>query len=101
MELLGKDQKLVLQFQGKDKTMICNKTNANRIAYLYGEDTDGWIGREIVLCSEFVEYQGRTVKGLRVKPPTRGATSHAAPPPPKVTAAHNELNPPPHDDIPF
>ena len=69
MEKLGNDQKLVLHFQGKDKGMVCNKTNANRIAYLYGEDTDGWVGKEIVLVSEFVEFQGKTVKGLRVKPP--------------------------------
>ena len=73
MEKLGNDQKLVLHFQGKDKGMVCNKTNANRIAYLYGEDTDAWVGREIILCSEFVEFQGKTVKGLRVKPPAQRA----------------------------
>ena len=47
--------------------------------YLYGDDTDGWIGREIVLTSEFVEFQGKTVKGLRVKPPAQrgdGKTEH-------------------------
>ena len=51
--------------------MICNKTNANRIKFLYGEETDDWTGKEIVLTSEFVEYQGKTVKGLRVKPPAK------------------------------
>jgi F0F1-type ATP synthase alpha subunit len=70
MEKLGDDTKLVLHFQGKTKGMVCNKTNANRIAYLYGDDTDAWEGKEIVLTSEFVEFQGRTVKGLRVKPPS-------------------------------
>lgn len=69
METLGTDQKLVLHFQGKDKGMVCNKTNAGRIAYLYGDDTDGWVGKEIILFAEFVEFQGKTVKGLRVKPP--------------------------------
>jgi len=69
MEMVGSERKLVLTFQGKKKSMICNKTNAGRIAYLYGDDTDGWTGREIVLTSEFVEYQGKTVKGLRIKPP--------------------------------
>jgi hypothetical protein len=65
--------KLVLSFQGKKKQMVCNKTNANRIAYLYGDETDEWTGKEIVLTSEFVEFQGKTVKGLRVKPPQRRA----------------------------
>lgn len=71
METLGNERKLVLTFQGKKKSMICNKTNAGRIAFLYGDDTDGWIGREIVLTSEFVEFQGKTVKGLRIKPPAK------------------------------
>jgi hypothetical protein len=71
MEKLGSDTKLVIYFQNKEKGMVCNKTNANRIAYLYGEDTDDWIGKEIVLASEFVEYQGKTVKGLRVRPPAQ------------------------------
>lgn len=71
MEKVGDDHKLVLSFQGKEKTMICNKTNASRIAYLYGDETNDWTGKEIVLTSEFVEFQGRTVKGLRIKPPQR------------------------------
>lgn len=126
MEKLGDDQKLILYFQHKEKGMVTNKTNANRIAYMYGDNTDGWIGREIVLCSEFVEFQGRSVKGLRVKPPARGAASPAAPyvaaspamaarPAPisnrpsikshetviTVPSGYTEINPPPPDDIPF
>jgi hypothetical protein len=106
IEKLGNDQKLILYFQHKDKGMVCNKTNANRIAYLYGEDTDGWLGRPIILCSEFVEFQGRTVKGLRIKPPANGAASPAAPaspprPAPISNRAHTEIDPPPVDDIPF
>jgi len=69
MEKLGDDQRLVLYFQGKDKGMVCNKTNFGRIAYLYGDETDEWEGKPIMLTSEFVEFQGKTVKGLRVKPP--------------------------------
>ncbi len=101
MEKLGNDQKLILYFQGKDKGMVCNKTNANRIAYLYGEETDGWAGKEITLCSEFVEFQGKTVKGLRVKPPARQAAhaSPAAPPPRSVP--RTEIDPPPYEDVPF
>lgn len=76
MEKLGDDSKLVLHFQGKDKGMVCNKTNASRIAYLYGDDTDEWIGREILLVSEFVEFQGKTVQGLRVKPPAKRAATN-------------------------
>jgi len=77
MEQLGDDRKLVLQFQGRSKGMVTNKTNAGRIAYLYGDDTDDWIGKEIILAAEFVEFQGKTVKGLRVKPPKNGSSEKA------------------------
>lgn len=100
MELLGKDQKLILYFQNKDKGMVCNKTNAGRISDMYGDDTDEWIGKEIILTSEFVEFQGKTTKGLRVQPPARAAASYAAPPRPRTTP-HTEIDPPPSDDIPF
>lgn len=78
MEMLGNERKLVLTFQGKKKSMICNKTNAGRIAYLYGDDTDDWTGKEIVLTSEFVEFQGKTVKGLRIRPPVKAAQQRVA-----------------------
>lgn len=71
IEKLGEDAKLVLYFKNKDKGMVCNKTNFNRIAYLYGDETDDWSGKEIVLTSEFVEFQGKTVKGLRVRAPKK------------------------------
>lgn len=100
MEKVGSDNRLVLTFRGKSKSMICNKTNAGRIAYLYGDDTDGWIGQEIVLTSEFVEYQGKTVKGLRVKPPQRRASVAVGS---MVTTAPQRMaeQPLPNDDVPF
>ncbi len=70
-EKVGDDMRLVLSFQNKKKTMICNKTNAKRIAFLYGEETDDWVGKEITIVAEMVEFKGETVMGLRVKPPVR------------------------------
>lgn len=67
----GNEQKLVLKFQGKSKGMICNRTNANRIAYSYGNDTDGWIGKEIILYPDMVDFQGRMVEAVRVKAPVK------------------------------
>lgn len=77
MKQVGDDTRLVLSFVGKKKEMICNKTNASRIAAQYGDDTDDWDGKEITLGSEFVEFQGKTVQGLRVKMPAK-KTSHKA-----------------------
>lgn len=111
MELLGKENKLILYFENKDKGMVCNKTNAGRISDLYGDDTEDWIGKPILLTSEYVDFQGKSMKALRVQPPAsaRGASSPAAPPasaprPAPIanrTTAYTEIDPPPPDDIPF
>lgn len=76
MEQLGNDNKLVITFKGKEKGLVCNKTNAGRIAYLYGDDTDEWIGNPIVLAAELVDFQGKTVEAIRVRAPAKngGAT---------------------------
>ena len=67
IETVGKDRKLVLFFRGKQKGMICNKTNAQRIALAYGEDTAAWVGQSITLYAEMVDFQGKATWGLRVK----------------------------------
>ena len=69
IEKLGDDRKLVIYFQGKGKGLVTNKTNASRIAMLYGDDTDGWIGKEITLYADWVDFQGKTVEAIRIKPP--------------------------------
>ena len=63
--------KPVMYFQGKEKGLVVNKTNWNRVAYLYGDESDDWAGREIILAAELVEYQGKTVEGTRVRPPAK------------------------------
>lgn len=79
IEKLGEDRKLVLNFQNKEKGLVTNKTNANRIAYLYGNNTDDWMGKEIILKAELVDFQGKTVEAIRVHPPERRAAPAPAP----------------------
>jgi hypothetical protein len=79
MKKFDNGNKLVISFQGKKKSLVCNKTNANRIAYLYGTNTDGWIGHEIILFADLVDFQGKTVEAIRIRAP---ANRGPAPPPP-------------------
>lgn len=65
--------KFLLTFQGKKKGLVANKTNSKRIAALYGDDTDEWIGREIVLYSDMVDFQGKSVEAIRVRGPKKAA----------------------------
>jgi hypothetical protein len=92
--------KLLLTFQGKKKALVCNKTNANRIALLYGTDTDGWIGREIVLFPDLVDFQGKPTLAIRVKPPASRRTAA-----PLQQAARAPAQPTPSealgDEVPF
>jgi hypothetical protein len=90
IEKIGEDEgKLVLYFKGKDKGLVCNKTNATRIGLMHGDDLDAWRGKEIVLGTDFVEYQGKTTKAIRVK-------DSAATPAPASTS-----DKPFEDEIPF
>lgn len=118
METLGDDDKPVLYFQGKEKGLCLNKTNANNIATVYGDDTEDWTGKEIVLFPAMVDFQGRTVAAVRVRAPQakdrkNGAARPAAAPArpvqqmrPQQQAQPQEENPGPADDdlndsIPF
>lgn len=68
MEKLGDDEKPVLSFSDYDKSLVLNKTNANTIAGMYGAQTEKWRGRKVTLIHQWVDFQGRMVEGLRVKP---------------------------------
>lgn len=69
----GKDR-AVLFFLGKTKGLMLNKTNINNIIALYGDETNDWNGKEIVLFPAWVDYQGKSVEAIRVKGPQRAAS---------------------------
>jgi len=62
----GKERKPILIFSD-ERRMVLNKTNANIIAEMFGDDTDAWINREITLHVQSVEFQGKIVPSIRVK----------------------------------
>lgn len=65
-EKVGDDMKMVMYFVGKEKGMVLNKTNSMTIAERYGDETDHWRDKPLLLISMKVEYQGKMVDGLRV-----------------------------------
>jgi hypothetical protein len=82
MESLGqgkdKESKLIVQFKGTEKKLVCNKTNANTIGKLYGDDTDAWLGQRITIKPMEVEFQGEMKLAIRVSL-TKPAPAAAAP----------------------
>jgi hypothetical protein len=65
-----KDRKPVLYFQGTDKGLVLNKTNALTIGDAYGDDTDEWRDKDVILYSAWVDFQGRSTQAIRVRVPT-------------------------------
>lgn len=84
MKAFNDGPKLVLTFQNAKKSFICNRTNAKRIAFRHGDETDGWVGKEIILYPDLVDFQGKAVEAIRVKPVAYPA---ATPAPRQSTAA--------------
>lgn len=83
VETISDEDKPVMYFQGKEKGVVLNKTNAGRLAVAYGDDTDDWVGQECLLFSEQVSFQGRMVPAIRVEIP-RKEVSWSEPEPPAV-----------------
>jgi hypothetical protein len=71
IEEVGDDTKPIVYFVGKTKGLALNKTNATKIALAYGDDTDDWMGRDLILYPTEVDFQGRQVEAIRVKVPTQ------------------------------
>lgn len=63
-----KAKKPIVRFEGKEKALLCNKTNAKTIAALYGNDTANWVGKRITLYPTKTQMGGEEVDAIRVRP---------------------------------
>jgi hypothetical protein len=68
-EEVGKDRqtKPVLYFNGHQKGIVLNRTNAERLAHRLGDDTKGWKDAHVEVYSELVSFQGQKMDGLRIR----------------------------------
>lgn len=83
------DVKLILSFQETDKTLVLNATNARTIGDMYTPDTDAWFGRQILLFTMPVEFNGQKTMGIRVRAPQQQNNQNQA------QQQHNSGNNPP------
>ena len=97
IEKLGDESKLLLSFSGAKKGLITNKTNADRIAHIYGPDLDGWIGKEIVLYPEMVNFGGKVTEAVRVKGSMRKSSHVTTGLPPMNGPVYNDSHMPKDD----
>jgi len=88
--------KIEVQFVGKEKSLVCNRTNARTISLVVGsDDLDDWVGHPVTIYPAYVDFKGEQVLAIRVRPPQVAAASS---PPPNL----GDVPPPLDDDqVPF
>ena len=102
LEDVGDETKPVLYFQGKEKGMVLNKTNSNNIALIYGDDTEDWKGKELILYPTMVDYQGRSVPAIRVRvPQPKERTREVVAPSRLANGAGRSIARDLNDEVPF
>jgi len=62
----GTEKRLVCHFEGKDKALLLNRTNADALAAIFGDDYDHWTG-PVVLYPDTTMFGGKRVPCLRVR----------------------------------
>ena len=60
-------RKPIFSFEETEKTFVCNKTNRETIAHVYGKEMDGWIGKPITLFPTMVSFGDKMVEAIRVR----------------------------------
>ena len=86
------DRKPVVYFMGKDKGLVLNRVNSNKIAEIAGSfDTEDWGGTLIAIYPTETEFAGETVECIRVKAPKANGTAPAPPPLPPAGGGDDDI----------
>lgn len=82
------EYKFVLHFKELDRGMVLNATNIKRLGKALGNDTDDWIGGQVILyVDENIEYAGNIVGGLRIRAATKHSVTH-----PRTKPSADDIN---------
>lgn len=62
------DMKWLVRFAEFEKPMVLNRTNISLLGNFLGDDTDDWIGKQVIVYNdESIQFQGKVTGGLRFK----------------------------------
>lgn len=67
------EKKIVLHFDRCEKTLALNVGNKNILRDEFGSDTDGWLGKTIIVTTWMVAYAGKKVPGITLEIPGKEA----------------------------
>ncbi len=86
------EYKWLAKFKEFQKPLVLNSTNIKRLARALGDDTDDWIGKQVVLYVDpDIEFGGNVTGGLRIREAKKK----------KVASITDDANEGSLDDIPF
>lgn len=63
-----RSKKPVVFFDGKEKGLALNKTNAKAVAGMYGTKTEDWVGKRVTLYPTTTQFGHDTVDCIRIRP---------------------------------
>ncbi len=83
LEEVGRgEERWVIFFNERAKGIVLNVTKIRQLENKYGQDTDDWIGKRVVLYTDpNVSYAGKIVGGIRVRAPKLKAPPEPEPEP--------------------
>lgn len=80
-ELVGmdkdKERKLVVWFTNDERGLVLNRINNRTMRGAFGDATDGWAGKVIVVFPTMAEFRGKMgpALGVRIAPPKQAAAA--------------------------
>ena len=94
---VGKDRetKLVCWFTNDERGLVLNVTNNRTIRGAYGDPTEGWAGKIIVIFPTMVDVRGKVGPALRVRIPPPKQAAPASPPKPASPSGNGAAASPP------
>jgi hypothetical protein len=72
------EYKFTIKFAEYERGMVLNSTNIKRLGKALGDDSDAWIGKQVVIYVDpDIEYAGTVTGGLRIRAATKRGTPTA------------------------
>jgi hypothetical protein len=67
-EIVREMKKMVIGFESVEKTLIVNKTNRTALTDAFGDETNDWYGRKVILHITRVTFDGQPTASIVLEP---------------------------------
>ena len=67
-EEVAGETKIVVRFEKTDQAWVMNRTNAYILTEEWGDETEDWIGKKVLLKADKTTFSGKLVPCIRVEP---------------------------------